>query len=327
MPSIVWKRLIGLAVLGAMPLLAFAAATEERSCNMRDVALPGNSTTYVLCEQGFLLMTGDEGVTWAQRKIAGAAGTMRAIAYVDEKRGLAVGDSGLILGTEDAGITWSPRASGTKETLSDIQMVGNEGWIAGFDGIILHSSDAGKTWTKQESGVSMSLETLFFLDAKNGWAGGWAGMLLHTVDGGRQWRQVKVPGASWSITSITFLDEKNGWFSGFAGQLFRTRDGGATWEQKKTQVTGSLPSVAFDSAGYGWVASDEGLLRSADSGQTWTLVELPNQFFLNKLQRASGAIWAIGPFGMYKQTGAGASTQWKRIVNPLSADAIPDEAP
>ena len=54
--------------LAVVPLTVFAA--DERTCNMRDAALPTNSITYVLCEQGLLLVTNDEGATWAQRKIA-----------------------------------------------------------------------------------------------------------------------------------------------------------------------------------------------------------------------------------------------------------------
>ena len=224
-----------LLALGVIPLVTFAA--DERSCNMRDAALPTNSITYVLCEQGLLLVTNDEGATWAQRKIANA-GALRAVAFLDVNRGVTVGDGGAILATDDAGRTWKARESGTTENLTDIQMVGEEGWIAGYDGVILHTADGGKTWSKQKSGVALSLEALFFLDAQNGWAVGWAGTVLHTVDGGNKWQPVKIPGATWSLSSITFPDAKNGWIVGFAGQLFRTKDGGATWEAKKTPVLG-----------------------------------------------------------------------------------------
>src|ERR1017187_6104919 len=113
--------------LGVMPLAAFAA--DERTCNMRDAALPTNSITYVLCEQGLLLVTNDDGATWAQRKIPNAPAALRAVAFLDVNRGVTVGDGGAILVTDDAGRTWKPRVSGTKENLTDIQMVGEQGWI------------------------------------------------------------------------------------------------------------------------------------------------------------------------------------------------------
>src|SRR3954469_18900564 len=99
-----WQRFACLLALGVCPLAA--AAQDERSCNMRDAALPTNSITYVLCEQGILLATNDEGATWAQRKIA-SKGALRAVAFLDVNRGTTVGDGGAILSTEDAGRTWT----------------------------------------------------------------------------------------------------------------------------------------------------------------------------------------------------------------------------
>jgi len=305
-----------LLALGVVPLVTFAA--DERTCNMRDAALPTNSITYVLCEQGILLVTNDEGATWAQRKIA-SKGALRAVAFLDVNRGTTVGDGGAILATEDAGRTWAPRESGTTENLTDIQMVGEQGWIAGYDGVILHTGDGGKTWSKQNGGVALSLEALYFVDAQNGWAVGWAGTVLHTVDGGQKWQVVKIPGASWSLSSITFQDANNGWIVGFAGQLFHTKDGGATWEAKKSGNSGWLTSIGFDGAKRGWITTDNGFLLSEDGGETWKLQPTDSQLFLNKVLRNTGITWALGPFGLLKQTGGAA--QWKKIVNPLSSNA------
>jgi photosystem II stability/assembly factor-like uncharacterized protein len=309
--------------LAVMPLATFAA--DERTCNMRDAALPTNSITYVLCEQALLLVTNDDGATWAQRKIPNTTAGLRALAFLDVNRGLTVGDHGAILATDDAGRTWTARQSGTTENLTDIQMVGQDGWIAGYDGVILHTADGGKTWSKQKSGVTLSMEALFFLDSQNGWAAGFSGTVLHTLDGGNKWQQVKIPGATWSLTSITFLDANNGWIVGFAGQLFRTRDGGATWETKKPPVSGWLTSIGFDRAKRGWITTDDGFLLSEDGGETWKLQPTETQLFLNKMMRGTGTTMALGPFGMLKQTGTGTAAQWKKIVNPLSSNAAAED--
>jgi len=300
---------------------ALLRAADERTCTMRDAAIPAPSLTYVLCEQGLLLVTTDEGVTWNTRKIADAQG-LKALAFLDINRGLAAGDGGTILATTDAGKTWTPRKTGTTENLSDLQMIGEEGWAAGFDGVILHTTDGGQNWTAQKSGVTQSLEAIQFLDTKNGWAVGWSGTILHTADGGATWKQVKSTAAMWSLSSIHFRDANNGFISGFAGQLLRTSDGGATWEGVKTPYSGWLTSVTFDSANRGWITTDDGFLLSADGGTTWKLTtagaatEGQTQMFLSKLLRTSGVTWALGPFGMAKQVGDG--TQWKKIENPLA---------
>jgi photosystem II stability/assembly factor-like uncharacterized protein len=189
--------------------------------------------------------------------------------------------------------------------------------------VILHTSDGGKTWSKQNGGVALSLEALFFLDAQNGWAVGWAGTVLHTVDGGQKWQLVKIPGASWSLSSITFQDANHGWIVGFAGQLFQTSDGGKTWEARKSGYSGWLTSIGFDGAKRGWITTDNGFLLSEDGGQTWKLQPTDSQLFLNKVLRNTGITWALGPFGLLKQT-AGA-TQWKKIVNPLSSNAAAED--
>src|ERR1039458_4792920 len=111
MSSTIRKRLGCMLALGVVPFAVFAA--DERACNMRDAALPTNSITYVLCEQGLLLVTKDEGVTWAPRKIA-SPGALRAVAFLDVNRGLTRGDGGAILATDDAGRTWKKRESGTR---------------------------------------------------------------------------------------------------------------------------------------------------------------------------------------------------------------------
>src|SRR5215475_11657813 len=109
--------------------IAIALAADERTCTMRDAALPASNQTVVLCEQGLLLVTTDDGATWATRRIAQSGG-FRAIAFIDASHGLAVGDTGQIYSTDDTGRAWQKRDSGTDANLTDIQMVGSEGWIA-----------------------------------------------------------------------------------------------------------------------------------------------------------------------------------------------------
>jgi photosystem II stability/assembly factor-like uncharacterized protein len=298
-------------------------AAGERSCTMRDAAMPAPSLTYVLCEQGLLLTTSDEGTTWTTRKIGDAQG-LKALAFLDINRGVAAGEDGAILTTADAGKTWTTRKTGTTENLSDLQMIGEEGWAVGYDGIILHTTDGGQNWSAQNSGVTQSLEAVHFLDAKNGWAVGWSGTILHTTDGGATWSQVKTKAAMWSLSSIYFLDAKTGFLSGFAGQLLRTNDGGATWETVRTPYSGWLTSITFDSANRGWITTDDGFLLSTDGGKTWkpttagVAADGQTQLFLSKLMRSSGATWALGTFGLAKQVGDG--TRWKKIENPLADD-------
>jgi photosystem II stability/assembly factor-like uncharacterized protein len=305
------------ALFLALSSPALALAADERTCTMRDAALPANNQTVVLCEQGLVLVTTDDGATWATRRIAQAGG-FRAIEFGDASHGLAIADGGQIYATDDAGRTWQKRNSGTEENLTDIQMIGNDGWVAGYTGTILHTADGGKTWSKQDSGSKLTLEALYFSDAQNGWAVGWSGTVVRTTDGGKSWKAVKNTGASWSLSAVYFRDANLGFISGFAGQLFRTKDGGATWEAKKVPVSGWLTSVSSGAGNRLWITTDDGFLTSDDNGDTWKPQPAESKLFVFRLLRNSGSIWALGPFGILKQEADG---KFKRISNPLSGDA------
>jgi photosystem II stability/assembly factor-like uncharacterized protein len=307
-------RIYLFALIAALP--AFAA--DERTCTMRDAALPTNTQVVVLCEQGLVLVTADDGATWSTRRIASNGG-FRAIAFIDAVNGLTVGDGGQIFATSDTGRTWEARKSGVTENLTDVQMNGQEGWIAGYTGTMLHTTDGGKTWAPQATGTKLSLEALLFQDNQNGWAVGWSGTLIHSIDGGKTWNVVKNSGASWSLSAIYFRDNKLGFVSGFAGQLLRTKDGGATWDVRKVPVSGWLTSIAGDGSNRIWITTDDGFLVSEDAGDTWKLQKAETKLFIYKLLRNTGSIWALGPFGLLKQQGGG--LEFKRILNPLSGDA------
>ena len=285
-----------------LPLLL--CAQEKKPCWLRDAASPAPATAYLLCEQGGIWTTTDSGVTWAPLS-TGSTEHHRAFAWLDTKRGIAVGNSGMILATVDGGKTWQPRVSGVKEHLMDIAFVGESGWISGYQGIVLHSADGGKTWARQPTKTSMTLESIFFLDQDHGWTVGWSGTILRTADDGKTWTTIKVPAAQWTLTAVTFTDLNNGWVTGFAGQLLHSKDGGITWAAQASPVQNWLTSIAFDHAGRGWITYDDGLLVSEDKGETWKAVPAGGRYFLGKLLLMDKSLWAIGQSVILQQSGNG----------------------
>src|SRR5215471_13137502 len=134
------RSLVRLATFAALPALCLAAdAPKERSCWLRDGAAPSPSVVYLLCEQGFLFTSTDAGGTWAPRD-TGVAERMRGVMFLDDKRGLIIGDHGLVLATDDGARKWQPRDVGTKENLMDIAFVGESGWVVGYQGVVLHTA-------------------------------------------------------------------------------------------------------------------------------------------------------------------------------------------
>ena len=300
-----------LAALVGVAVFPLAAQTPQgRSCWLRDAAAPAGSVVYALCEQGSYWSTADAGATWT-RGDTGAAERLRAMAFVDAKRGFVIGDRGLMMATEDGGKTWKARTLGVKPHLMDIGFVGESGWVAGYQGTILHTEDGGRTWSKQDAKTNQTLEAISFADKDNGWVVGWSGTILRTSDGGKNWNVVKCEGATWSLSSIYFKDSRNGWLVGFNGQILRSRDGGTTWQPQASPVKSWLTNITFDSAGRGWITYDDGLLLSEDAGETWKAVPVAGRFFLSKLQKVRDELWAIGQTTILKQDGM----KWTKITS------------
>jgi photosystem II stability/assembly factor-like uncharacterized protein len=307
------------AALIALPLAV--NAQEKRSCWLRDANSPAASTAYLLCEQGQIWTTADAGKTWSART-TGATVKLRAFAWIDAQRGVAIGDTGTLLATTDGGKTWQPRESGVKDHLMDITFVGQQGWVAGYRGAVLHTADGGKTWTKQTTKTTMTLESIFFLDADHGWTVGWSGTILRTTDGGKTWNQIKSDAAQWTLSAVLFKDANNGWASGFSGTLLRTKDGGATWTALPSPVKGTLSAIGFDTSNRGWITYDDGFLLSNDGGETWKQQSAAGRYFLGKLVPVDKALWAVGQQVVLQQSGDG--TAWKKIDSFVANSSMND---
>lgn len=276
---------------GRVPCPIQAAATAEHSI-------------WLLCEQKALFVSADGGVSWQERRLPETP-ALRAVAFLDARRGFVAGDSGTLLATGDGAETWRRVDVPTKENLTAIHFAGELGWVAGWSGVILHSSDHGKTWRRQETGIGQGLESIYFVDPSHGWAAGWMGTILRTEDGGKTWRKAETPDTLWTLHSVYFRDAREGWAVGFGGQVLKSEDGGATWRQRPSPLHAALKSVVFDAAGRGWIASDRALLLSEDDGESWRQVPVERDVFLHQVLRLKDTVWAVGHFGVFRPAGAG----------------------
>jgi photosystem II stability/assembly factor-like uncharacterized protein len=118
-----------------------------------------------------------------------------------------------------------------------------EGWAVGDDCVIWHTMDGGKNWERQgPSGVQASLRSIHFVNTCVGWiagieqlpGGGSAGVVLYTNDAGVNWKRVMVNSCS-GLHLVRFVDEQTGYLAGdgseqYPSGLFATTNGGRTWE-------------------------------------------------------------------------------------------------
>ncbi len=276
-----------------------AAIGATAPCSIQRAAV-AEPYVWLLCDRNDLLVSADEGATWQTRHVP-ADVKLRAVAFLDWRRGFVAGDGGTLLATEDGAETWRQVPVPTRENLTSIHFVGELGWIAGWTGVILHSQDGGKTWLRQQSGVQQGLESIFFADSEHGWAVGWLGTILRTADGGKTWAKAQTPATLWSLNSVCFRDSREGWAVGFGGQLLRSIDGGVTWKEQTSPVRDWFKSVACDRAGRWWIASDNAVLVSENGGESWTHLPMEGALFVHQVLPLRTSVWAVGNFGVLKQ--------------------------
>ncbi len=104
----------------------------------------------------------DQGKTWRVIDMKQDA-QITALRWINEKRGIAVGEFGLVLRTDDGGETWqqmkpiSPDFYAYDALFTDE----NTGWVSGVAGHMHQTRDGGKTWQLKESKAGAPLYRLF----------------------------------------------------------------------------------------------------------------------------------------------------------------------
>lgn len=256
--------------------------------DFRDVEAFGEMTAYLLSagpgDASRIYKTADGGKSWElQFKCADPKAFFDAIAFWDEKNGIALGDpvkgSFQLISTEDGGANWKPfmakalppalpgegafAASGTCHVTHGKRDV----WFAtggAKAARVYRSDDRGQTWQVSETplmagGESAGIFSIAFRDNKNGM----------TVGG--DYRKPNETGATAAITA----------------------DGGKTW----TLLDKRLP---FRSALFWtkdrWIAvGTSGSHVSTDDGDTWKLIDRENYNSVTFIAVDIG--WAVGPKG------------------------------
>jgi photosystem II stability/assembly factor-like uncharacterized protein len=237
--------------------------------------------------------TRDGGATWAlQFTNQEPDGFYDAMAFWDERRGIAVSDSingqFVIIKTEDGGASWSRVSNAAIPPAQD-----GEGYFAA-------------------SGTNVAV-----WGDRHVWLGTGAAeraRVLRSSDAGRTWQVVDTPlgsGSTTGIFSIAFRDAMHGVVVGgnyeradeAIDNIAMTSDGGASWTLTRgpggqpsplsghRSVVGYLPGTSILVA-VGAAGSD----ISRDDGRTWTPIEGPG-FFSFGASPSGTAGWAAGSQG------------------------------
>jgi len=230
------------------------------------------------------LWTADGGKTWNPKDI-GENARVRDVHFLDEKRGVAVGEVpiprgsvGAIWETDDGGRSWSvvrlPFLLASPFYGVHLNDSG-VGVAVGQGGQIYQTEDRGSTWD-YISGVrtDKDLYGAYMRADGRGWAVGDRGTILQTTDGGSSWSVVQTD-QYYNLRSVAGREDRvealavgteyanEVWFGSTMGTIL-TLDG-AGWHAQRSRTHGPLSRVRFFDTDHAWTVGDEASIL-----RTWT---------------------------------------------------------
>jgi photosystem II stability/assembly factor-like uncharacterized protein len=243
--------------------------------HLRDVMVLAPGQLLAGGGQGLYRST-DAGATWSLAQISSFV--VQDLAVVPGAGPIlsAIGDFGQILRSTDGGNTWQVTGSpGIRNLRSQFWLDANTGYIAG-ENVARRTTDGGNTWLPL-SGINEqgTYTDVFFADPMNGW------ILEHfttfrTTDGGASWFPKHGPfGQSpFYQEEALFLDVNHRFVITLleGAGIWETTDDGLHWTQRYERLnTQGYTEIQKLANGTFIVTSTDGdLLRSTDSGLTWT---------------------------------------------------------
>jgi photosystem II stability/assembly factor-like uncharacterized protein len=211
--------------------------------------------------KGGLIMESADGITWELRHQGRYLGGLNRIVFLDDSKGVAVGDHGDIFQTEDAGITWSRAESGTNESFQGLDFVNDTvGFVSGANNVILKTTDGGKTWTQSNEGyVSYRNFGIDMVDERTGYVASTSGV-FKTIDGGDTWTSTGHTGLAYSLQCL----DADTILAGGNTRIDFSYDGGSTWENWYTFP--SFFSLHFFDSKSGFIGDSWGRVKKTVNG-------------------------------------------------------------
>ncbi len=313
-----------LAVLASPPALVFAddaggepniTASEYSwpaplavKSLLLDIAAAGDRYI-VVGERGHVLASDKQPLRWNQVRVPTRA-TLTAVAFFDDRLGLAVGHDAVVLRTTNGGRDWQRVHFAPEEErpLLDVRFQDAARAIAvGAYGYYLESRDGGLSWSpriiksqvleedgtvsaapqEQDLGDDFHLNSLAISETGRFYVAAEAGTIYRSDDDGVTWSRLPSPYEG-SFFGVLPLTDDNVLLFGLRGRVFRSSDAGLHWRRIESGIEVALADGVRTTNGAVVLVGSAGVvLVSIDDGRS---------FALRQLDSRSGiaAVWESG---------------------------------
>lgn len=272
-------------------------------------------------DRGHILYSDDLGQNWQQAKVP-TRQMLTSVFFVDEQHGWAVGHDALILATSDGGQTWTKQFEDLEREapLLDIWFKDLQtGYAIGAYGALLETSDGGKNW--EDVSDRLDNEDAYHLNAITAvkdsglFIVGELGQMFRSTDWGQTWERIEEQPYDGSLFGVVGTDQAGTLLAyGLRGHLFRSSDFGSSWQQIviDTPNNGPLEFGLADGTLLGdgsvvVVGHGGTVLRSADHGQSFSLINRPDRLSLAGVTALdNGNLILVGQGGVHLAESTGA---------------------
>lgn len=270
-----------------------------------DAAVVGDRIV-VVGERGHVLISTDDGASWRQVAVPTRA-MLTAVAFADDRVGVAVGHDSVILRTEDAGDSWELVYSAPEDEAPffDVWFAdAAAGFAIGAYGSHYRTADAGRTWSFEPIGdTDWHLHQIARSETGRLYLAAEAGFVYRSDDDGTTWTELPSPYEG-SFFGVLPLDGDTVLLFGLRGHLFRSEDAGKTWNVIDTSTVAMLTDGARLADGTIVIVGLGGtVLVSTDGGASFSYSQRPGRRGISAVaETGAGTLVLVGEFGVVSGT-------------------------
>ena len=281
----------------------------------------GNATTGVATGlSGIIYRTTNGGVNWVNLLAAYNSSKMQCIFFVNDNTGFAGGGqqgnlgNAVLMKTTNKGNLWTTLGAGDNYSNTALYFSNeNTGYMGTSEGKIFKTTNSGTSWQLKNSGFG-SVSDILFTDQSTGYYSG-SGYIYRTTNEGLNWNIINgVFGNSFS-----FVNSNTGYASYSNGTFYKTTNAGVSWLNMPTGYS-SLGGIYFVDELTGYTTSGKYILKTSNSGVTWTTSFYNPNFGVGKIKFYDhNTGYSIGSRSLIlKTTDAGQS--WTEQQQPSSCE-------